>query len=190
MPRRIVPFGDLTPRQMARPTSGYEGDLDALARDIYRDHACPPRERPGGSAGVGISTELIGVEVPDPRDLESGSMRRYIPKDPEIEDQAEFASMREGYLSLPGYYGDSKHANRTRARASAAAGRELAIDTDGLLGQALQHEIDHRRGFLFTDRVGSLRAFPASGGLRAEDGRARAAALHPMRSGPHWGTPG
>ncbi len=105
---------------------------------------------------VGVSTALIVIEVPDPTDPESGATRLYVLRDPVIEGLADFEAMREGCLSLPGYFGYPARAKRARVRALELDGSPVLLQAEGLLAQALQHEIDHLRGILFTDRVGSL----------------------------------
>ena len=105
---------------------------------------------------VGVPTALIVIEVPEPADPESESTRLYILRDAVIEGLAEFEPMREGCLSLPGYFGYPNRAKRARVRALDLYGRPMRLEAEGLLAQALQHEIDHLRGILFTDRVGSL----------------------------------
>ncbi len=155
MLRRIVPIGDPSLRRPARPTSQFQGDLNALAGDMVETM----RAHDGvglAAPQVGIATALIVIEVPDPADPDSESTRLYVLRDPVIEDLADFEPMREGCLSLPGYFGYPSRAKRVRARALDLSGRPVELDAEGLLAQALQHEIDHLRGILFTDRVGSL----------------------------------
>lgn len=155
MLRRIVPIGDPSLRRLADPTPEYRGDLIALAADMVETM----RAHDGvglAAPQVGVDTALIVIEVPEPDDPESESTRLYILRDPVIEGLADFEPMREGCLSLPGYFGYPNRAKRVRARALDLCGRPVALEAEGLLAQALQHEIDHLRGILFTDRVGSL----------------------------------
>lgn len=163
MLRRVVPIGDPSLRRLARPTSEFQGDLNALAGDMVETM----RAHDGvglAAPQVGVATALIVIEVPEPDGPEPEAMRLYILRDPVIWGLAEFEPMREGCLSLPGYFGYPTRAKRARARALDLGGRPVELDAEGLLAQALQHEIDHLRGILFTDRVGSLhqvRAEPA-----------------------------
>lgn len=155
MLRRIVPIGDPSLRTPARPTSEYLGDLSSLAGDMVdtmRAHDGVGLAAPQ----VGVATALIVIEVPDTADPETESTRLYILLDPLIEGLADFESMREGCLSLPGYFGYPNRAKRARVRGMDLSGRPIELRAEGLLAQALQHEIDHLRGILFTDRVGSL----------------------------------
>jgi peptide deformylase len=62
----------------------------------------------------------------------------------------------EGCLSVPGYVGEVKRALRVVARGLNRNGKQVRVKGDGLLARAIQHEIDHLDGILFTDRLTSL----------------------------------
>ncbi|OEF99085.1 peptide deformylase [Vulcanibacillus modesticaldus] len=57
----------------------------------------------------------------------------------------------EGCLSVPGVLGRVKRAERVKVKALDRNGQEFVIEGEGLLARALQHEIDHLDGILFTD---------------------------------------
>ena len=61
--------------------------------------------------------------------------------------------MEEGCLSIPGYRGMVKRSERVRVRALDLNGKVIRIRADGLLAQALEHEIDHLNGVLYIDRL-------------------------------------
>lgn len=62
----------------------------------------------------------------------------------------------EGCLSVPGYVGEVTRAMRVVARGLNRHGKMVRVKGDGLLARAIQHEIDHLDGILFTDRLTSL----------------------------------
>ncbi len=62
----------------------------------------------------------------------------------------------EGCLSVPGYVGEVKRFMRVVARGLNRHGKTVKVKGDGLLARAIQHEIDHINGILFTDRLTSL----------------------------------
>ena len=63
----------------------------------------------------------------------------------------------EGCLSLPGWYGEVPRANWVTVEYSDLNGRRHRIrKATGLLSRALQHEIDHLDGILFTERMRDL----------------------------------
>ena len=65
----------------------------------------------------------------------------------------------EGCLSVPGLVGDVTRCMRVVAKGLNRHGKEIRVKGDGLLARAIQHEIDHLDGILFTSRAveGSLR---------------------------------
>ena len=65
----------------------------------------------------------------------------------------------EGCLSVPGLIGDVTRCDRVVARGLNRHGKEVRVKGDGLLARAIQHEIDHLDGILFTTKVieGTLR---------------------------------
>ena len=62
----------------------------------------------------------------------------------------------EGCLSVPGYVGEVKRYMQVVARGLNRHGKPVKIKGDALLARAIQHEIDHLDGILFTDRLTSL----------------------------------
>jgi peptide deformylase len=62
----------------------------------------------------------------------------------------------EGCLSIPGYVGEVKRYMRVVARGLNRHGKPVKVKGDELLARAIQHEIDHLDGILFTDRLTSL----------------------------------
>jgi peptide deformylase len=62
----------------------------------------------------------------------------------------------EGCLSVPGYIGEVARAEKVTIKALNRNGKEVRIKGEGLLARAIQHEIDHLDGVLFTDRLTSL----------------------------------
>lgn len=69
----------------------------------------------------------------------------------------------EGCLSVPGFVGEVTRCQRVVAKGVNRHGKEVRIKGDGLLARAIQHEIDHLDGVLFTSKVteGTLREVEA-----------------------------
>lgn len=59
----------------------------------------------------------------------------------------------EGCLSFPGISADISRAWRVGVVYEDLEGRVCRFDASGLLGRALQHEVDHLNGVLFIDRM-------------------------------------
>ncbi len=65
----------------------------------------------------------------------------------------------EGCLSVPGLVGEVARCERVVAKGLNRNGKEIRVKGDDLLARAIQHEIDHLDGVLFTTKVtpGTLR---------------------------------
>jgi peptide deformylase len=59
----------------------------------------------------------------------------------------------EGCLSIPGYVGVVRRAQKVVVKGLNRKGKEVKLTGEDLLARAFQHEIDHLDGILFTDRL-------------------------------------
>lgn len=59
----------------------------------------------------------------------------------------------EGCLSIPGVYGTVERADQITIQYYNRDGDELEGQAEGYLARAIQHEIDHLHGVLFTDKI-------------------------------------
>lgn len=58
----------------------------------------------------------------------------------------------EGCLSVPGYYAPVQRYKSIKVKGLDRMGNEVVIDAKELFSIALQHEMDHLEGILFTDK--------------------------------------
>ncbi len=93
---------------------------------------------------VGILKRLIVVDAGD----EHGLIKMINPEIVESEGE-QFGP--EGCLSIPGWNGDVRRAEKVTVKGLDREGNELVVTGTGLLARAFQHEIDHLNGVLFTD---------------------------------------
>jgi len=59
----------------------------------------------------------------------------------------------EGCFSVPGIWGSVERPTKITLKALDRKGNQIKIRADGLFARALQHEIDHLNGVLFTDKA-------------------------------------
>ncbi len=59
----------------------------------------------------------------------------------------------EGCLSFPGLYGEVTRPNFVKIEAFDRKGKKYSFEAEGFLARAIQHEIDHLDGILFTTKV-------------------------------------
>lgn len=93
---------------------------------------------------VGILKRLIVIDAGD----EHGLIKMINPEIVESEGE-QFGP--EGCLSIPGWNGDVRRAEKVTVKGLDREGNELVITGTGLLSRAFQHEIDHLNGVLFTE---------------------------------------
>ena len=74
---------------------------------------------------------------------------------PEIKLTGETELATEACLSFPEITGGIERSKSVIARARTLDGSEIEIEASGLLGRAIQHEVDHLNGILFIDRMNS-----------------------------------
>jgi peptide deformylase len=94
---------------------------------------------------VGVPLRIITICLPE-EDAED-----IILINPEIVKKSGERQIEERCLSVPGYSGQVKRATSVTAKGRDANWKEVRIKADGLLAQALEHEIDHLNGVLYVD---------------------------------------
>ncbi len=105
--------------------------------------------------GVGLAAPQIGVSK---RAIVVDTGEQFIELiNPEIYEQSGSENSEEGCLSLPGIAGNVVRAFRVLVKGLNRTGEEIKIDAKGYQARALQHEIDHLEGILFTDKATNLR---------------------------------
>lgn len=72
---------------------------------------------------------------------------------PVLKSQSGQQCVVEGCLSVPGVWGEVNRPSHVVAEALNSAGEKIVIEGEGLLAQALCHEIEHLDGILFKDKV-------------------------------------
>jgi peptide deformylase len=111
---------------------------------------------------VGLPIQLCVIEIPpETKELEDGTevevspAEQYVFINPRITKMSdERLNRHEGCLSLPGWYADVPRAAWVSVEYQELNGKVRRIrKADGLLGHAIQHEVDHLNGILFTDRI-------------------------------------
>jgi peptide deformylase len=103
--------------------------------------------------GVGLAAPQIGIDeriaIVDIDD-ESGTIEMINPR---IVEASGEQTGPEGCLSFPGLYGEVTRPNYVKIEAFNRKGRKYTLEAEEFLARALQHEIDHLDGILFTSKV-------------------------------------
>jgi len=132
-------------RQKAKRVSIIDKSIQKLVDDMI--------ETMHESNGVGLAAPQIGV-----------SLRVVVLKMPEEEDHIVLINpevvkrigereLAEACLSVPGYSGEIKRAEKVVVKGLGRKGQKIRIKAEGLMAQALEHELDHLNGTLYIDHI-------------------------------------
>jgi peptide deformylase len=103
--------------------------------------------------GVGLAAPQIGLDariaIVDIDD-ELGTIEMI---NPVIVETSGEQSGPEGCLSFPGLFGEVTRPNFVKINAFDRKGRKYTLEAEEFLARAIQHEIDHLDGILFTTKV-------------------------------------
>lgn len=152
MIREIRFLGDPVLRQKTTPVDRFDAELESFVADLI--------ETMYDAEGVGLAAPQVGdsrrVTVIDIGTARDGS--EVIPLvNPRIVSEAGRVDSEEGCLSIPGIVETIERAEKVEVEYRDPKGETHRIEGEGLLGRALQHEIDHLEGILFIDHLGPLK---------------------------------
>ena len=109
--------------------------------------------------GIGLAAPQVGeslrLVVIDIGGGEGDHLLKLI--NPKVAEREGNTRSEEGCLSLPDLRVEVDRCQKVRVIAHRPDGEETAVEAEGLLSIALQHEIDHLDGKLIVDRLSSLR---------------------------------
>lgn len=142
----IRKIGDPVLRSKAKSVK----EVTDKTRDLIDNMAETMYNAPGvglAAPQVGVLLRVIVVDVDDG----NGLIELINPEI--IEASEEKTIMEEGCLSIPGTTGDVIRSKSITVKGLDRSGKEVLINAKDYLARALQHEIDHLNGVLFTDKV-------------------------------------
>jgi len=147
--RKIVTVPDPVLRKKAKRVTSFDKSLKKLIADMT--------ETVHEASGAGLAAPQVGVSQ---RVIvlcinEKDKNTEIAIVNPEVVKRKGERICKEGCLSIPGYIGEIKRAEEVKVKGYDADGKEIKIKGQGLLGQALEHEIDHLNGVLYVDHLES-----------------------------------
>ena len=146
LPICIVP--DPMLRQKAKRVRNIDGSIQKLIGDMIETLHAEPGRAGLAAPQIGIPLRVIVIGIPDEEDI--------ILINPKIVRKTGEQPVTEGCLSIPGYFGHIERAESVTVKGRNQSGKEIRIKADGLLAQALEHEIDHLNGILYIDHLESM----------------------------------
>ena len=145
LPIRKVP--DPILRKKTKRVTSIDKSIKKLVADMRETLHADPGRVGLAAPQVGVSLRVTVIGIPDEEDI--------ILINAEIVRRKGQRLVSEGCLSIPGYMGQLYRSESVTAKGLDLKGKEIRIKGEGLLCQALEHEIDHLNGVLYIDRLES-----------------------------------
>jgi peptide deformylase len=161
----ILHYGDPILRAKGKRIEKIDERIRQLTQDMI--------ETMYAANGVGLAAQQVGEalqltvidvsEVEDRpstmklngKDVDPRTAMPLVLINPEIKLAGETELAMEACLSFPEISGGIERARSVIARAQTLGDGRIEIEASGLLGRAIQHEVDHLNGILFIDRMNS-----------------------------------
>ena len=173
----IVKYGDPVLQTKGKPVGEVSDAIRQLSADMI--------ETMYAANGIGLAAQQIGLALqicvvdvaPVQQDRPSRmwidgaeqKLEEWMPLtlvNPQLDFGPAKDTASEGCLSFPDLHGDVLRPSRIKVRAQVADGRHVEFEADGMLARAIQHEVDHLNGVLFTSRMNSATKASLSGRLK------------------------
>ncbi len=148
--RKIIYLPDKRLREQSKEISTFDEELQKLIDDMF--------ETMYDARGVGLAAPQIGLNIQlSVIDVKGDKREQLVIINPKVVEAKGEEIFQEGCLSVPGAYDKVKRASWVKVEALDRDGKPFTIEGDGLLGECLQHEIDHLNGKLFIDLLSPLK---------------------------------
>jgi len=158
--RPILMLGDPRLRLKGLPVDAFGKYLHELLDDLAHTMRAAP--------GVGLAAPQLGEALNACVVELEGQLHELV--NPRIVKATGDDRDLEGCLSIPGYAAYVTRRERVWVVAQNRLGRRIKLAGSGLLGRALQHELDHLDGKLYIDYLESMDELLPVGAGDAEDG--------------------
>ena len=138
--REIRLFGDPVLKSMTESVDATSDRARDVVSDLLDTVALPGRAGVAANQiGVGLSAFSYNID---------GDLG-YIINPSELEVWGEEEEVPEGCLSVPGLTFPRRRFTHARVTGDTLEGERVVVEGEGLMAQALQHEMDHLRGVLY-----------------------------------------
>lgn len=147
---KILKYGNPVLRKKSKAVNKIDNNIRKLVDDMFFTMRNSNPKGVGLAAPqVGVLLRIIVIDVPDSEPLSLVNpviFKSY---------RKEFST--EGCLSIPGIFGKVERAEEIEVKGiNPYTNNKVTIQAQGLKAVAIQHEIDHLNGILFTDYIERL----------------------------------
>jgi peptide deformylase len=105
--------------------------------------------------GIGLAANQVGVATRVA--VINADGQRFAMVNPRVLEPGPKVTAEEGCLSIPDYYAEVKRPGTVVLEALDRDGKAFRLEATGLVARAIQHELDHLDGILFTDHLTPLK---------------------------------
>ena len=161
----ILQYGDPILRAKGRRIEKIDERIRQLTQDMIETmHAANGVGLAAQQVGEALQLTVLDVSQVEDRpstmklngkDVDPRTAMPLILINPEIKLAGETEFATEACLSFPEISGQIERAKSVIAHAQTLEDGRIEIEASGLLGRAIQHEVDHLNGVLFIDRMNS-----------------------------------
>lgn len=95
---------------------------------------------------IGVSLRVVVLKMPEEEE-------HIVLINPEVVKRSGEREIAEACLSVPGYSGEIKRAEKVTVKGLDRKGQKIRIRATGIMAQALEHELDHLNGTLYIDHI-------------------------------------
>jgi len=142
--RKICCLPETVLRQKAKKVPKIDASIKRLIGDMI--------ETMQKAEGVGLAAPQVGISL-RVAVLQMPEEKPFTIVNPKVVKRDGERLVMEGCLSVPGYQGEVNRSISVIVKALNEHGKEIRIKADGLMAQALEHEIDHLNGVIYIDRI-------------------------------------
>jgi len=154
----VLQFPDPGLKEKSTPVTGVTAEVSAFIDDLLETMRASPGCIGIAAPQVGMLSRIIVVDVSGHR--RGGQEENHgllVLVNPEILARGGKQLVREGCMSVPDYTANVQRAQWILVDALDREGKQIILEAVGFESIAIQHEVDHLDGYLFLDRVSSIK---------------------------------
>jgi len=155
--REILLYPDPRLKELCKPAVDGAPETATLVQDLLDTMYAAGHSVGVAAPQIGVAVRVVVVDVSGSKLGRKNNHGCLVMVNPEILEREGSMTMREGCMSVPDYTGNVTRAEEILVQFSDREGVPKVIRASGFEAVAIQHEIDHLDGYLFLDRVSSLK---------------------------------
>jgi len=145
-------------KAVCTPILDWDVTVEELLQDLVDTMVAAGHSVGVAAPQIGDTRRAVVVDV-SPSKLGKKQMNHGLLQmvNPKIIEKEGSTLVREGCMSVPDYTGNVQRAEKVVVQFLDESGHHQVIRAEGFEAIAIQHELDHLDGYLFLDRVSSLK---------------------------------